>query len=178
MLRACPGGGVPGVSPHAGGGRPEDRPPLLGVRRGVAFRDAGPDLETALLSNPRNASARPNRLVFCRGRAIICRVRRTARWCNGSTTDSGSVCLGSSPGRAAIRRALGKAVGLLRAFGRGARQASQAPEPTRTALLFRNRQPPAHGLARSSRVETRAPECKVSVSSFHSCLKRPCQGSA
>ena len=26
----------------------------------------------------------------------------TARWCNGSTTDSGSVCLGSSPGRAAI----------------------------------------------------------------------------
>ena len=26
----------------------------------------------------------------------------TARWCNGSTTDSGSVCLGSNPGRAAI----------------------------------------------------------------------------
>ena len=26
----------------------------------------------------------------------------SARWCNGSTTDSGSVCLGSSPGRAAI----------------------------------------------------------------------------
>lgn len=25
-----------------------------------------------------------------------------ARWCNGSTTDSGSVCLGSNPGRAAI----------------------------------------------------------------------------
>ena len=25
-----------------------------------------------------------------------------AQWCNGSTTDSGSVCLGSSPGRAAI----------------------------------------------------------------------------
>jgi len=30
------------------GGRPEDRPPLLGVRGGVAFRDAVPDLETAL----------------------------------------------------------------------------------------------------------------------------------
>ena len=26
---------------------------------------------------------------------------KNARWCNGSTTDSGSVCLGSSPGRAA-----------------------------------------------------------------------------
>jgi len=23
---------------------------------------------------------------------------RPAQWCNGSTTDSGSVCLGSSPG--------------------------------------------------------------------------------
>ena len=27
--------------------------------------------------------------------------KKIARWCNGSTTDSGSVCLGSSPGRAA-----------------------------------------------------------------------------
>ena len=26
---------------------------------------------------------------------------KTARWCNGSTTDSGSVSLGSNPGRAA-----------------------------------------------------------------------------
>ena len=24
--------------------------------------------------------------------------KKTAQWCNGSTTDSGSVCLGSSPG--------------------------------------------------------------------------------
>ena len=29
----------------------------------------------------------------------------TARWCNGSTNDSDSFCLGSSPSRAAIRRA-------------------------------------------------------------------------
>jgi len=35
------------VSPRRGG-RPEDRPPLPGVRGGVAFRDAAPDLETAL----------------------------------------------------------------------------------------------------------------------------------
>jgi len=39
---------VPPACPHAGGGRPEDRPPLPGVRGGVAFRNVVPDLETAL----------------------------------------------------------------------------------------------------------------------------------
>jgi len=43
---------VPPACPHAGGGRPEDRPPLPGVRGGVAFRDAAPDLETALRISP------------------------------------------------------------------------------------------------------------------------------
>ena len=37
---------------------------------------------------------RPKRTIFF-----------TARWCNGSTNDSDSFCLGSSPSRAAIRRA-------------------------------------------------------------------------
>jgi len=40
------------------GGRPEDRPPLPGVRGGVAFRDAAPDLETAL--HPVGSVLRPD----------------------------------------------------------------------------------------------------------------------
>ena len=39
-----------------------------------------------------SAFKKQKRLVPHRG------TRAAAQWCNGSTTDSGSVCLGSSPG--------------------------------------------------------------------------------
>src|SRR6476620_3876127 len=38
--------------------------------------------------------------------------KRFARWCNGSTADSGSVCHGSNPCRAANARRLGVEVGV------------------------------------------------------------------
>jgi hypothetical protein len=61
------------------------------------------------------------------------KILHTARWCNGSTNDSDSFCLGSSPSRAAIRRAsasLQLAHGLRLACG----SASNGPERSRRAF--------------------------------------------